>query len=59
MLSSQISEDFNCSPNLGIAEFTTNSIRNKIMWDLLKRVVEESKIRPHLPRPDEPACYAS
>lgn len=63
MSSSHISEDFNSGMDLGKAEFTTNSVRNEIMWDMFKNVVEESKLSlamsAHLPRPDEPTCQAS
>lgn len=63
MSSSQIAEYFNYGPNLGIADFTANSIQNEIMWKMFKKVVDKSKLshalRADLPRPDELTCQAS
>lgn len=63
MSSSQITKDFNYGPDLGMVGFTTNNMRNKIIVEMFRRVVEESKLgmvlRPRLPKPEEPTCQAS
>lgn len=43
MLSLRTAKDFNCNPNLGMAEFTTNSFRNEITGELFRQVVIVSK----------------
>lgn len=47
----------------GMSEFTTDTMKNEVGWDIVRRFVEESNIspllRPRLPSRDEPACQAS